>query len=88
MGTESIASERANNQDRASVPSILDEFLELQAANAFYHKKRPPQRRTQQRSIKTDSRGSTGNQVLTRDMQGITHRKRAAYLLGGTDRPC
>ena len=30
MGTESIASEKANNQDRVSVPSILDEFLELQ----------------------------------------------------------
>jgi hypothetical protein len=47
MGTESIASEKANNQDRVSVPSILDEFLELQAANAFYHEKRPPQTRIQ-----------------------------------------
>ena len=65
MGTESIASEKANNQDRVSVPSILDEFLELQAANAFYHKKRPPQSYTEQRSIKTDSRGSTGNQGVT-----------------------
>jgi hypothetical protein len=83
MGTESIASEKANNQDRVSVPSILDEFLELQAANAFYHKKRPPQSHTGQRSTKTRAKGSTGNQVLTaiqRDRQAY-QIKRALPLL-------
>jgi hypothetical protein len=35
MGTESIASEKANKQERASVPSILDEFLELQGGKCL-----------------------------------------------------
>ena len=72
MGTESIASEKAKNQDRASVPSILDEFLELQ-------EKRPPQKQTEQRSMKTDSRGSTGNQGVTAIPRAIKHRKRAVH---------
>ncbi len=87
MSIESIASETANKQDRASVPSILDEFLELQAANAFYHKKRPSQSHTQQRSTKTRAKGSTGNQGVTAITRGIKHRKRAAYLWGRVDRP-
>jgi len=37
--------------------------------------------------MKTDSKGSTGNQGLTANTWDIKHRKRAAYLWGRVDRP-